>query len=153
MKISEIVAKLTKYSEAYYRGEEIVDDATFDALEDELRKLDPENEYFNHLREKSGYGTKIKHRYEFIGSLDKIHSVEESELLHSPVILSAKLDGASLVTYFTDGKLDYSVTRGDGEFGMDVTQHYLAITKKYQLSIPEHSTGAVRGEVGFTNNN
>ena len=153
MKISEIVAKLTKYSEAYYKGEEIVDDATFDALEDELRKLDPKNEYFNHLREKSGYGTKIKHRYEFIGSLDKIHSVEESELLHSPVILSAKLDGASLVTYFTDGKLDYSVTRGDGEFGMDVTQHYLAITKKYELSIPEHFTGAVRGEVVFTNSN
>ena len=151
-RVEEIVKQLTEYSEAYYAGKEIVDDTTFDLLEDELRVLDPTNPYFSKLREKpAAYGTKVTHSYEFIGSLDKIHSMSESSVTKTATLIraSAKLDGASLVTYFRDGKLLNAVTRGDGKTGIDVTPHYLAITKKYSITIPEGYTGAVRGEVVF----
>ena len=151
--IAELVARLEQLSYSYYTGNEEVDDATFDELEDMLRKLDPNNPYFKKNRETvPAYGTKANHIYAFIGSLDKIHSMSESKI-SGDVWLSAKLDGTSLVTYFIDGKLDKAVTRGNGKEGMDVTQHYLAVTKKYSVTVPEGFTGAIRGEVVFTFDN
>lgn len=150
-KINNLVQQLEQYSEAYYKGNTLITDEVFDALEEELRKLDPTNNYFNKNRETSnGYGTKYPHIYEFIGSIDKIHSVEQSKLFNKPTSLSAKLDGTSLVVYYENGKLKHALTRGDGTTGFDVTQHFNAISKKYKINIPTDFTGAIRGEVVFT---
>ncbi len=152
-KVQEIVSQLQEWSDAYYAGDAQVDDVTFDALEDELRKLDFKNEWFNHVRERvGGYGTKIAHKYGLVGSIGKIHTIDESKILgtEETVVLSAKLDGTSLVAYFQNGKLLYALTRGDGYYGLDVTSKFLAITKKYRMQIPENFTGRVRGEVVFT---
>lgn len=154
--ISERVADLIKYSEAYYAGRELISDVAFDALEEELRSLDPENSWFKQNREtaKSGFGVKFSHPYQFIGSIDKIHSVAESKILNAGrYVISAKLDGASLVTYFTAGKLDRALTRGDGLFGQDVTDKFLKIADKYAWQIPANFTGAIRGEVVFSQEN
>ena len=148
----EIVDQLQEWSDAYYAGKQQVDDTTFDALEDHLRDIDPQNAWFNRNRERA-FGAKGKHIYEFIGSIDKIHSLEESKLANVPVYVSAKLDGTSMVVYFENGLLRRALTRGDGNFGMDVTQHYLKITSKYGVKIPSGFTGAIRGEVVFTNAN
>lgn len=151
--IAELVARLEQLSYSYYTGNEEVDDATFDELEDKLRKLDPNNPYFKKNRETVPvYGVKANHIYEFIGSLEKIHHMSESKL-KANLWASAKLDGTSLVTYFTNGKLDKAVTRGNGKEGMDVTQHYLAVTKKYSVTVPEGYTGAIRGEIVFKKTN
>lgn len=153
--INSIVAQLEVWSDAYYTGVQQVDDKTFDALEDKLFQLDPGNPYFNKNREKPfKYGTKVKHTYDFIGSIDKIHAVMESRVLRTEYpFASAKLDGTSLVVYFKDGKVVNAVTRGNGEEGVDVTPHYNAITKKYKIAIPPTFTGAIRGEVVFSNAN
>ena len=152
--IEELVARLEQLSVSYYSGNPDVDDAVFDELEDKLKALDPDNPYFKKNRETpSAYGTKVNHIYEFIGSLPKIHSIAESKYAFKALDLSAKLDGTSLVTYFTNGKLDYAVTRGDGKQGVDVTAHYLAMTKKYGVTIPKNFTGAIRGEVVFSYDN
>lgn len=148
----EIVAKLQEYSDAYYQGHELISDADFDALEDELRSIDTENSWFKKNRE-SVYGAKYPHPYEFVGSIDKIHSLAESKLHDFAIEVSAKLDGTSMVAYFENGKLVRALTRGDGYYGMDVTPHYLAITKKYPVHVPAWFTGAIRGEVVFTNAN
>ena len=148
----EIVAKLQEYSDAYYQGHELISDADFDALEDELRSIDPENSWFKKNRE-SVYGAKYPHPYEFVGSIDKIHSLAESKIHDFVLEVSAKLDGTSMVAYFEEGKLVRALTRGDGYYGMDVTPHYLAITKKYPVRIPAWFTGAIRGEVVFANSN
>lgn len=154
MTIQEIVNQLEAWSEAYYTGNEQVDDTAFDALEDELRARDPHNPYFLKNREKPfAYGQKVNHIYEFIGSIDKIHSLQESKLITGePIDLSAKLDGSSLVTYFKNGGL-VAVTRGNGYTGVDVTQHYYAITKKYSVQVPDNFTGAIRGEIVFRKSN
>ena len=151
--ILDRVLELEKYSEAYYAGKELISDASFDALEEELRQLDPDNAWFKRNREtaKGGFGTKFPHFYQFIGSINKIHSIEESKILTADrYVLSAKLDGTSLVTYFTNGKLDRALTRGDGYYGLDVTDKFLKITEKYKWAIPTDFTGAIRGEVVFS---
>src|SRR5688572_12531567 len=40
-RVAELAALLQKYKDAYYNGEALVTDAAYDALEDELRTLDP----------------------------------------------------------------------------------------------------------------
>src|SRR5688572_26520398 len=40
-RIAELAELLRKYKDAYYNGEALVSDAAYDALEDELRELDP----------------------------------------------------------------------------------------------------------------
>src|SRR5215213_9115273 len=40
-RVKELAELLLKYKNAYYNGEALVSDAAYDALEDELRTLDP----------------------------------------------------------------------------------------------------------------
>lgn len=150
--IKKLVEKLEKYSKSYYEGSGEISDSEFDTLEDELRKLDPENPWFSKVREgqATAYGKKRKHLYSRIGSIDKIKNLSESKL-EGLVSVSAKLDGSALVVYFKDGNLLYALTRGDGAEGFDVTANYLEIVKKYNLRIPEGFTGAIRGEVLISN--
>lgn len=157
--VEKIVATLTRYSDAYYSGNQLVDDATYDTLEALLKRLDPQNEYFNHTREATAviYGTKKKHLYGFIGSVSKIHSIEESRVLsysgshREDYTISAKLDGTSMTAYFENGKFLYALSRADGYEGFDITDKYLKITEKYNLNIPKDFTGGIRGEVVMPN--
>ena len=155
MNEQELITKLDSYSEAYYKGGTQITDETFDALEQELRRVNPNSEYFKRNRESSnGYGDKYPHIYSFIGSINKIHTVEESKIFGKKShFLSAKLDGTSMVAYYENGQLIRALTRGCGNTGLDVTQHYNLITSKYRLSIPKTFTGAIRGEVIFSHSN
>lgn len=154
MTTQEKVNILKKYSEAYYKGNPLVSDAEFDALEDSLRQEDPNNPYFNSNREDYYYGKKVPHIYEFIGSVDKIHSIAESKLCNNgdSLIVSAKLDGSSMTVYFNRGSV-VAATRGNGQVGQDITPYYQKIVEKYNISVPKDFTGAIRGEVILTNNN
>lgn len=151
LSIESHVNLLEEYSKAYYEGNTLVSDSEYDALEEELRQLDPNNPWFNKVRESSAsfYGIKRKHLYGFVGSIKKIHSLDESKL--KSYTISAKLDGTSMTVYFKDGKVLYALTRGDGIEGFDVTDKYNAIIKKYNIRIPEGFTGGIRGEVVLTN--
>ena len=90
MTICEIVEKLTSWSNAYYEGRQEVSDAEYDALEEELRKLDPTNSYFSKNREASAslYGQKRRHLYKFIGSVPKIHKVSDTRSILSLTVPS-----------------------------------------------------------------
>lgn len=154
MTIQEKVDILKKYSEAYYKGNPLVSDAEFDALEDSLRQEDPNNPYFASNREDYYYGKKVPHIYEFIGSVDKIHSIAESKISNrgKSLVVSAKLDGSSMTVYFSRGTV-VAATRGNGQVGQDVTPYYQKIVEKYEVNVPNDFTGAIRGEVILTNSN
>lgn len=154
--VKNIEAQIREASSAYYRGEPIMSDAQFDALEDQFRKQDPNNAWFEQVtRETAEYGKKIAHKYILIGSVDKVHSIQESKLARSctSVSISLKLDGSSMVVYYVDGKVHCALTRGDGQYGIDVTSKYNKIVEKYNVTIPEHYTGAIRGEVIISQEN
>ena len=69
---------------------------------------------------------KVKHNV-MVGSQDKIHTEEEIREFcktlpkDSKIIVEDKLDGLTIVLRYENGKLVVAITRGQGEFGEDVT--------------------------------
>lgn len=153
MEIKELVDKIINASDLYYKGEPIITDDEFDGLIAQLKELDPDNEILT----KTGWGIKlssskkkVKHKYGFsIGINDKIRPNELGKFIQNKglslteLIVSTKLDGASIFCYYTNGILDIALTRGDGEYGLDITQYikYLVPNK-----INTSFTGFIRGE-------
>ena len=120
---------------------------------DELRSLKPNSEIL-----KTGWGfevkgNKVKHKYSHIGSLDKSKSYNEfSDIFkNKKVYISPKLDGLSAVCYYEQGKLVKALTRGNGEYGKDITNKLKIIEGTY---INDSTfTGSVRGELIINNLN
>ena len=151
--------EISNYSQSYYEGHPEISDAEFDVLYDNFIKDFPNS---THIKEVAkGFNVddttlqKFKHKYSTVGSISKIHSIEETNFT-APFFynISVKLDGSSLVLYYVDGQLERALTRGDGLYGLDVTNKvkYLcpeALTPKFFHEKP--FTGAIRGEVVMSN--
>lgn len=158
-RITQLESLIPMYAESYYSGQSEVSDEYFDALVDELRSLNPESP----VLKKTGWGfnpsgsKKVSHLYGMhVGSLSKVKSVEEipERLIPSDVgefcRVSAKMDGLSVVSYYSAGKRILAVTRGNGEVGKDVTQK-MRIIDPATNELTYGFTGAVRGEVLIDN--
>lgn len=148
--------------EYYTTGNQKLSDNAFDALVEKVKKETPDSDVL-----KTGWGYtvnesgKIKHRYGHVGSLNKIHNEKElnnmfNDEKHTLYDVSAKLDGLSTVLYFEYGFLIKAVTRGDGEYGIDITEkiEYILGKKTINENTVNHVkihdisfTGAVRGEI------
>lgn len=149
-RVAELEKLIKEAAQAYYTGNSIMTDESFDALVEELRQLDPENE----LLKKVGWGfdvtktnlQKVYHLYGLVRGLDKVKNLEG--LMHfvgneaSELVATPKLDGISIVVYYRNGNLVRALTRGDGVMGQDVT---VKVKDKVPSTIPGF-TGAVRGE-------
>ena len=128
-------------------GEPEISDEQFDMLVDRLRQLNPNSKIL-----KTGWGfevngDKVKHKYSHIGSLDKTKTYEDipERFKQKTVFISPKLDGLSAVAYYENGQLVKGITRGNGEYGKDITDKLFYILGS---SIADTSfTGAVRGEL------
>jgi DNA ligase (NAD+) len=143
----------------YYSGEPIMSDAEYDALEDELRKLAPDDPVLAIVGAQvpaDSMLTKARHSIP-MGSQSKVNSEAEfrawyakSEIteLHA----SLKGDGASAAAYYTNGRLIQAISRGDGTVGEDITANALRF-KGLPAWVGDDSggfTGAVRFEVILT---
>lgn len=146
-------SQILYYATKYYEGNPEISDDQFDMLVDNLRKLDPNSKVLN-----TGWGfevidDKVKHKYSHIGSLEKAKSFEEipDRFKNKTIFLSPKLDGLSAVAYYVNGRLVKGVTRGNGEYGKNITSKLLQILGS---SISDTSfTGSVRGELIISNAN
>ena len=147
MNKEELEAQIGYYASKYYMGEPEISDEQFDMLVDRLRILDPNSKVL-----KTGWGfevngDKVKHKYSHIGSLDKTKTYEDipERFKQQTVYISPKLDGLSAVAYYENGQLVKGITRGNGEYGKDITDKLRIIVGK---SIGDNKfTGAVRGEL------
>lgn len=148
--------------EYYTTGNQKLSDSAFDALIEKVKKETPDSDVL-----KTGWGYtvnengKIKHKYGHIGSLNKIHDEKEfcnkfntTDSNRIVFDVSAKLDGLSAVLYFKNGVLDLALTRGDGEYGIDITEKISYILNKNYIKDDNFIricdmgfTGAVRGEI------
>lgn len=155
-KVKLIVEDLIKYKEAYYNDEPLISDDEFDALEDELRKLDPENDYFTIVGIPTNYGDKVKHQIPML-SCNKAKSIDEvrewlNKILNKRVelIMEPKVDAGSGTVVYDKGKLQYISTRGDGKEGRIIThlKDYLNIP----LTIGFTDRIEVRGEIYLPQN-
>src|SRR5689334_6297 len=133
-RVAELAKLLVKYKDAYYNGEPLVSDAAYDALEDELRELDPGHELLKSVGAPAAVTAWEKARHAIpMGSLNK--AVSEDELrawaarcdelgkkarlpsITSNLFVTEKLDGLSLAVTYDKGQLADAITRGDGAIG------------------------------------
>ena len=146
--IEELETYIMFQAHKYYTdGRSDISDEQFDMLVDRLRILNPNSKVL-----KTGWGfevngDKVKHKYSHIGSLDKTKTYEDipERFKQQTIYISPKLDGLSAVAYYENGQLVKGVTRGNGEYGKDITDKLRIIVGK---SIGDNKfTGAVRGEL------
>lgn len=119
---AELESKIREYSQAYYAGEAVITDAQFDALVDELRSLNPNSPVLT----KTGWGyefagDKVKHPLVSIKGLPK-QKVQTSDIIPFTVA-TPKFDGANAELIYVNGVFDKAISRGDGEYGQDITRH------------------------------
>jgi DNA ligase (NAD+) len=162
-RVDDLAARLERYRASYYAGHPAISDAAYDALEDELRDLDPTNPVLARVGSPQLVEEWEKARHEIpMGSLNKAVSIEElrawvarcDELLHKdglgPVgddlFVAEKLDGISIECIYREGKLVDAITRGDGEVGERITQN-VARMKGVPSRIKDKRSMSVRGEI------
>lgn len=156
MSLSNLENIIKNNAQEYYTtGKQQLPDEIFDALVD---KLQEENNNSQVLTTGFGYqpsalSDKVKHKYCNIGSLKKVKTSIElySKLQTKQINIAAKLDGISCVLYYTKGKLNIALTRGNGVEGINITEklHYVK-GFSYNLKDDCDFTGAVRGELFMT---
>jgi DNA ligase (NAD+) len=149
---------LIEAKKAYYTGgKPIMDDHTYDTLEDILHKKSPYHRIFakvGHPNFDTGFDKK-KHTM-FMGSQNKVTSIADLthyfELKKIPdntdFIVEPKCDGISLEIEYKNGKLIEAITRGDGLVGDIITQN--VVKMKNFVNHPDNFSGSVRCEVMVT---
>jgi DNA ligase (NAD+) len=162
-RVAELAERLSLYRARYYAGEPMVSDAAYDALEDELRRLDPTHPLLGRIGSPVLVEAWDKARHEIpMGSLNKVVSVEElhewvarcDELLgkegeppiDSELFVAEKLDGISVELLYRQGKLSEGITRGDGETGERITPN-VARMRGVPPTIRDARPLSVRGEI------
>ena len=161
--IQELVSKLETARRTYYNGtkELILSDAAYDALEDELRALDPTNPVFKKVGAAPvGGWPKTKHSIPMT-SLNKAQDIAamtawESSCGIQPLddrFVTEKMDGISIELTYENRLLIRAVTRGDGSIGEDITRNVMlmkgaikVLPPKYN-GIPMPKDVYVRGEI------
>jgi NAD-dependent DNA ligase len=130
-KIDQLLASIKAHNEAYRAGNPVISDAEYDKEMDELRALDPENDWFKHTEPATvGKGRKVKLPHP-MKSLNKAKSLNEvkqwMKSLALPetakLVINPKFDG---ISWLHDERTGATYSRGgaDNE-GQICTQHYL----------------------------
>ncbi len=153
-RIRELVDLLNKASAAYYaEDKEIMSNYEYDALYDELVKLEEETGIIlsdsptvNVGYESVDYLPKEAHEFPML-SLSKTKDRNELRdwLNGHEALLSWKMDGLTVVLTYEGGVLSKAVTRGNGEIGEVITANAKCF-KNIPLKISYEGKLTVRGE-------
>jgi DNA ligase (NAD+) len=157
-RVEELAARMTELRDAYYRGEPLVADADYDALEDELRallgehpELTPDPNPLERVGAPAALHAPVRHSRPML-SLEKATTPAQVAAFFDrfpgqPVVVMPKLDGLSLALVYERGRLARAVTRGDGTTGDDVTPLVRALSEGVPDTIDAEGTTEVRGEL------
>ena len=122
MNYQELKELIKKHCYLYYdvnRPE--ISDQEFDRLYDALEAIEDAqgwSDYDSPTRKVGGSKGKVKHKHRLY-SLKKIYDKEELDPAFK--VVTPKIDGANVTLVYKKGKFTLALTRGDGEFGEDVT--------------------------------
>ena len=161
-RMRELTDKLNRYGYEYYvLDNPTVSDGEYDALYDELKRLEKETGtiFFDSPTKRVG-GEPIssfkKHAHiQRLYSLDKATTTEEldsffakikkAENIKPEYTVEYKFDGLTISITYEDGKFLRATTRGNGVIGEDVTAQVLTI-KSYPMTIDTSGIVEVQGE-------
>ena len=124
MDIESLASKVKFLDQQYREGKATVSDAVFDKLENNLRRIDPKNDYFNQKL--------------VLPSLENGRANEflENLLPDTRLIITPKIDGCAIALQYENGSLIKAISRK----GKDVTAAVKTVN-----NIPTQSTIHVRG--------
>lgn len=123
----QVLIELATYAaDQFFNGEGVIADKLYDDLYDEIKKRDPENEFFK----KVGFEVNTKNKVElpyYMGSMDKLKTSEIDKLTKwkgkfnkFDYTIMDKLDGISGL--FVKNKSEVKLyTRGNGTVGQDIS--------------------------------
>ena len=154
-RIQILVEQILFHRSLYYSGKSVLPDQVYDALEEELRLLDPSNAVFSEVgAERISAQSKVEHEPPML-SLEKTYLVEDLDSFFDKgaVVCSEKFDGMALsLEYSNVGQLVRASTRGNGSVGENVTPqvHLIRnIPKRIATPLPDGFSLEIRGEVFF----
>jgi DNA ligase (NAD+) len=153
LRIQELEKLISYHRTKYYNGEPEISDTAFDALIDELAKLEPCNKVLLSFgAEPVSVWEKISHKH-FMGSLNKCNNPQEFEkwakdyCANGQFFATLKLDGLSISLIYEKGKLVQAVTRGGEEgIGENILTNVVKM-KHVPLVLKEKIDAHVRGEI------
>lgn len=153
-RIKYLVETMNDYRYAYYvLNESKVTDEAYDKMFDELKELEDETGVIlsDSPTQTVGYRAvselaEVRHPIPLL-SLDKTKLVSDliSFLGTDYALLMLKLDGLTVELDYDNGKLVQASTRGDGDFGEDIT-HNIPAFHNVPLTIPYKEKLVVTGE-------
>jgi len=127
MELKEAVKKLAQAKSEYYgpTGRTTLSDQEYDALEEMVRKIDPDHPILQKIGSKPTSPWEKSDHIILMGSLNKVHSDVEFQswtMKFQPdtkYVAQPKLDGLSIELKY-DGELLEAVTRGNGTTGENI---------------------------------
>lgn len=153
-RIAFLAGEIARHSDLYYNAVvPEISDAAFDALWDELKRLDPHHPQLQRVGAEVEPGSvKVDHRFP-MRSLDKgtedddlVHFVQQTSGGATRILAQPKLDGSALSLEYRCGRLVRAATRGSGDRGEDVTRNARKVANvPARLAVPVDAH--VRGEV------
>ena len=151
--ILNLEREIVKHKNLYYQGRPEISDFEFDALEDQLKKLDPKNAVLAMVGSDLFQGEKVGHEKKML-SLAKTYDLKDLEkwVDKKPVVSTFKIDGSSCSLVYRKGRLDVAKTRGDGAVGEKVTNKVLFLSS-VPKGAPLTEDFEVRGEIFCTEEN
>jgi len=152
-RIVELKRRISEAQEAYYNLDPIISDQEYDALVDELRKLEPSAPEVIAVGAPIPTGSaweKVKHEIP-MGSLSKANTTAEFEEWATKTgarefFITHKIDGSSMELVYENGKLQRCVTRGDGIIGEDVMAN-ISLVPNIPHQLPYAGKVTIRGEI------
>ncbi len=143
--------EVQRHQELYYNEQPEISDAKYDSLEDELKKLDPDNSILFRIGiDRSELFTKVRHIIP-MNSQDKVTQPGEfnkwaKKRNYKIFLVQFKLDGISIELQYEEGIFQKAITRGNGEVGDNVSANVVKM-KGFIPKLKEAFTGAVRAEI------
>jgi len=148
---------LIEAKKAYYTGSKfLMDDHTYDTLEEILRQKMPHHRIFSKVGspnfdtgfDKKAHLIPMGSQNKVINFKDLVHYFELKKITNLEFIVQPKCDGISLEIEYKNGQLVSAITRGDGFVGDLITQN--VVKMKNFIKNPDNFTGSIRCEVVVT---
>ncbi|OGL54244.1 hypothetical protein A3K55_01235, partial [Candidatus Shapirobacteria bacterium RBG_13_44_7] len=150
---------LIEAKKAYYTSAKtIMDDHTYDTLEEILRQKNPYHRIFQKVGTPA-FDTgwqKIKHSHPMSSQnkvatfTDLIHYFELKKVPpNTKFVTQPKCDGLSLELIYKNGQITNAITRGDGRVGDSILQNATRM-QNFQKKLPTKFTGSIRCEIVVT---
>lgn len=142
--MTALETRIKSLADAYYQGNEQISDEEYDALIDQLRRESPKSDLLPENQGITGSDLKgIDKKYKLpitMGTLAKCNTDEQFKVWwtkhpHDDIVVETKCDGAGVVLHYENGKFAYARSRGDSEYGTDLTDKAEAIGVPSQLCL------------------